>query len=67
MNAQKMNLVTTTVQTLRDHSPVAAGMVLNWMKMDWIVTVRNCLEVEQPPIEGLGRLLWCTFGQLDMS
>ena len=36
------------VQTLWDHSPVAAGMVLNWMKMDWIVMVRNCLGGEQP-------------------
>ena len=48
MNVQKMNLVTRSVRTLRDHSPVAAGKVLNWMQMDWIVMVRNCLKVEEP-------------------
>ena len=37
----------TSVQTPRDHSPVAAGKVLNWMKMDWIVMVRNCVKAEQ--------------------
>ena len=60
MNAQKMNLVTRSVQTLRDHSPVAAGMVLNWMKMDWIVMVRKCVKVDLTSVHHeRGRLLCC--------